>query len=254
VIANRERAAGIRGPVAGAAGGLPRGEALLAFERRFWESGFQRVAGVDEAGRGPLAGPVVAAAVVMERGAAEAAARRQLDGLTDSKQLRPGVREMYFRRLQELPHVAIGVGLADPAEIDALNILRATHAAMARALASLPQLPDYALVDGRPVSGLPCPAMAIVRGDGQSLLIAAASVVAKVIRDRHMQELDRLYPPYGFAQHKGYGTAGHMQALLEYGPCPVHRLTFRPVRDAAAIHARAQRADAAAGAGEERGE
>jgi ribonuclease HII len=197
------------------------------------------VAGIDEAGRGPLAGPVVASAVVLDRAFAEAEERGLLDGLTDSKQLSEAARESFYRILTASAAVQIGVGIADVEEIDALNILRATHVAMGRAVAALPSLPDHALVDGLAVKGLPCPSTAIVRGDSRSLSIAAASVVAKVVRDGRMRELDRLYPRYGFAQHKGYGSPAHVQALFEYGPCPIHRRTFRPVRDAAAIRARA---------------
>ena len=211
---------------------------MLRIERTYWDSGFRRLAGVDEAGRGPLAGPVVAAAVVLDRAVGEAEEHGLLEGLTDSKQLTPSARSRFFMRLQELPQVEIGVGVVDEAEIDRLNILRATHAAMAQAVLNLPSRPDLVLVDGLAVAGLPCPSFAFVGGDARSLSIAAASVVAKVVRDNRMRELDRLYPQYGFAQHKGYGTAAHMQALLEYGPCPIHRRSFRPVREAEAIRAR----------------
>lgn len=216
-------------------------ESLLRFERWYWGIGYRRLAGVDEAGRGPLAGPVVAAAVVIDRAVLEAEEHGLLSGLTDSKQLAPEERELFFNRLQSLPDVAIGVGMADNREIDELNILRATQAAMVRAVANLPSPPDYILVDGPSAAGLPPPASAIVRGDAQSLSIAAASIVAKVVRDRHMAAMDKLYPGYGFAQHKGYGTAAHIQALLQYGPCPAHRRTFRPVRDAAEIKSRVER-------------
>jgi len=131
-----------------------------------------------------------------------------------------------------------------------VNILRATHLAMARALHNLSPPAEYALVDGNPVEGLPVASTAIVRGDAQSLSIAAASVVAKVTRDAIMRELDALYPQYGFAKHKGYGSAGHMQALLEFGPCPVHRRTFRPVREALEIRERAERGEGEGGRGD----
>jgi len=198
------------------------------------------LAGVDEAGRGPLAGPVVAAAVVMGREDAEREENLLFRGLTDSKQLAASVRVSFFRSLTESAFVRFGVGVADVDEIDRLNILRATHLAMARALCSLPSLPDHVLVDGLPVPSLPCPSTSVIRGDARSLLIAAASVVAKVIRDRFMEVLDREYPLYGFAKHKGYGTSDHVQALLEHGPCAAHRRTFRPVRDAAGLHERAR--------------
>jgi ribonuclease HII len=211
---------------------------LLRFERECWAQGWRRVAGVDEAGRGPLAGPVVAAAVVFTREAAEAGAAGPLAGVRDSKQVAPDARERLFRLLHDLPGVEIGIGSADVEEIDRLNILRATHAAMARAVNALPSLPDHILVDGLPVRGLPCASTPIVSGDALSFSIAAASIVAKVFRDALMCELDRLYPQYGFARHKGYGTSDHIQALFEFGPSPAHRRSFRPVREAAAIRER----------------
>jgi len=196
------------------------------------------LAGVDEAGRGPLAGPVVAAAVVFERSFVEAEELRALHGLTDSKRLSESKRNHFFALLKASASVAIGVGKAEVEEIEELNILQATHRAMARAVEALPQPPVHVLVDGLPVKGLPCPSTAIIRGDSLSLSIAAASVVAKVTRDAIMRELDAVYPHYGFAKHKGYGSAAHMQALLEFGPCPVHRRTFRPVREALEIRER----------------
>ncbi len=208
---------------------------MLQFERQFWEQGCVRLAGVDEAGRGPLAGPVVAAAVVFDRAFLEAEQYGVLLGIDDSKTLSESQREHFFALLTQSPHLATGVGSADVAEIDTLNILRATHLAMKRALLALAPPPDFALVDGLPVQGLPCPSLAIVKGDARSLSIAAASIVAKVTRDRLMRELDRHYPAYGFAQHKGYGTRAHLQALLTEGPSPVHRRSFRPVREAMRI-------------------
>ncbi|MCX6998268.1 MAG: ribonuclease HII [Kiritimatiellaeota bacterium] len=205
---------------------------MLAYERERWAAGCRWLAGVDEAGRGPWAGPVVAAAVVLEPAFAEAELNGLLRGLTDSKQLSTRRREFFFAVLRSRAEVRIGLGCAEVAEIDACNILRATHRAMARALGQLEPAPEFALVDGLPVPGLPCPAQAIVRGDGLSLSIAAASIVAKVTRDRLMLELDRQFPAYGFARHKGYGTAVHQRALRELGPCPQHRRSFRPVREA----------------------
>ena len=210
---------------------------MLQFERQAWERGIVRLAGVDEAGRGPLAGPVVAAAVVFERAYLEAEQHGLLRDIDDSKTLSEAQRDSAFVLLTERCPMSMGVGLADVAEIDSLNILRATHLAMARALSALPRLPELALVDGLPVPGLPCPSQAIVGGDARSLIIAAASIIAKVTRDRLMRDLDRQYPVYGFAQHKGYGTWAHMQALLQHGPCPAHRRSFRPVRDALGIRA-----------------
>lgn len=208
---------------------------MLQFERQAWDQGCARLAGVDEAGRGPLAGPVVAAAVVIDRTFVEAEQHGLLRPVNDSKQLTAHQRDTVYHLLVERCPLAFGIGVADVSEIDSMNILRATHLAMARALGELSPLPDMALVDGLPVHGLPCPSRAIVDGDARSLIIAAASILAKVTRDRMMLMLDREYPGYGFAQHKGYGTKAHMQALLARGPCAAHRRSFRPVQDALSI-------------------
>ncbi len=206
---------------------------LLAGERAWWQaSPGQVLAGIDEAGRGPLAGPVVAAAVAMAPCAAERVYAGPLAGLTDSKQLSATRREGYYNFLSCAPETWIGVGWCSAAEIDDLNILCATHLAMRRAVASLPVRADHVFVDGLPVKGLPCPSTAIVKGDAKSLLVAAASVVAKVLRDRYMKELDTRYPQYGFAANKGYGAQEHIAALFRLGPCPEHRRSFRPVQDA----------------------
>lgn len=195
----------------------------LEWEAAVRATGWTRVAGVDEAGRGPLAGPVVAAAVVLP-------ADVELAGLRDSKCLPEPARERLYVQVLE---AALGwaVGVASPEEIDRVNILRATHLAMARALATLSPGADGALVDGLPVRGLPCPHQAIVRGDACCMSIAAASVLAKVTRDRLMLALDEEHPGYGFARHKGYGTREHLQALRELGPLPCHRRSFRPVAE-----------------------
>ena len=215
---------------------------LLTYERQVWESGCLRVAGVDEAGRGPLAGPVLAAAVVFDRSFVEAEQEGLLLGLTDSKQLAESRRETFYAILTTHPRfIDVGVGQADVGEIDRLNILRATHLAMGRAVRALRLAPAHVLVDGLAVSGFPCPSTAIVKGDAKSLSIAAASVVAKVTRDRYMRELDVRYPGYGFAQHKGYGAQQHVRRLLELGPCPEHRRSFGPVREAEEIRSRRQR-------------
>jgi ribonuclease HII len=206
---------------------------LIEFEREAFAAGRRRVAGLDEAGRGPLAGPVVAACVVLPL---QDGAPAELDGLTDSKQLTAARREYFLGILRRMPGVAIGVGRASVSEIDRLNVLRATHLAMARAAAALRPEADFLLVDGLPVPGLPIPSRSIVRGDALSLSIAAASVVAKVTRDRLMPALDRRHPGYGFARHKGYGTAAHLLALRLLGPCPAHRRSFRPVADAGTRH------------------
>jgi ribonuclease HII len=205
---------------------------LLLFERQAWDQGGARVAGVDEAGRGPLAGPVVAAALVFERAFLEKEQYGLLRAVNDSKTLPEARRDELHELLTTRCPLVFGVGVAGVEEIDRLDILRATHQAMARALNAIQPLPDVALVDGLPVPGLPCPSRSIVHGDGRSLSIAAASIIAKVTRDRIMRELDARYPAYGFARHKGYGTHRHLQAILEQGPCPEHRRSFRPVREA----------------------
>lgn len=198
------------------------------------------MAGVDEAGRGPLAGPVMAGAVVFDRSFLESQEHGVLKGLTDSKKLTEARREYFFEILSTSEFVKIGLGIADVAEIDDVNILNATHRAMVRAVQNLSCVPDHVLVDGLPVKGFLCQSTSIIGGDGKSLSIAAASVVAKVQRDRQMKELAVKYPEYGFAKHKGYGSKAHMQALFEYGPSPIHRSSFRPVREAAAIRDRTE--------------
>ena len=206
---------------------------MLAGERPWWQASPQGVlAGVDEAGRGPLAGPVCAAAVVISPLACERLYVGTLAGLTDSKQLTPVRRRAFFDILSHDTETHIGVGWCQATEIDEMNILGATHLAMRRAVENLPVRPDHVFVDGLPVKGLPCASTAIVKGDAKSFLIAAASVTAKVLRDRYMSNLDVRYPNYGFATNKGYGVQGHVAALFRYGPCPEHRRSFRPVQDA----------------------
>ncbi|MGA4643870.1 ribonuclease HII [Limisphaera sp. 4302-co] len=203
----------------------------LQLERQLWNAGKRRIAGVDEAGRGPLAGPVIAAAVVLpESWIAEGRVAPELAGLNDSKQLAPAVRERLYQQLVTHPEIRFAVAAAEADEIDRWNILQATHLAMRRALQALDPAPDHALVDGRPVPNLPVPATAVVGGDTRSYSIAAASVLAKVTRDRLMMELDRRYPGYGFAMHKGYPTPKHLEALARLGPSPVHRRSFAPVQ------------------------
>lgn len=193
---------------------------MLSFERSCWKEGYQWVAGVDEAGRGPLAGPVVAACVILPRRLGT-----KLNGLTDSKQLSEARREEFYEKLQTVA-VAIGVGAASPTEIDAHNILGATFLAMKRAIAQVVQA-EAVLVDGnRRIPDLPMFQQTIVKGDALSLSIAAASVVAKVTRDRLLVELDREFPHYGFARHKGYPTKAHYEALAQHGATPHHRMTF----------------------------
>ena len=196
---------------------------LLEFERRAWAGGFRQVAGVDEVGRGPLAGPVVAAAVILPVGV-------DLPLVNDSKQLTAGERDALAAALIGLAGIAIGMGIVSVSVIDRHNILRATHMAMHQAVANLRRTPDYLLIDGRPVAGFGMATEAIVKGDGRSASIAAASILAKVHRDRLMDDLDRRYAGYGFSRHKGYGTPEHLDALRRLGPCPEHRRSFAPVR------------------------
>lgn len=203
---------------------------MLEHERRWWALGRNRIAGIDEAGRGPLAGPVVAAAVFVPSDLCELLFNGPWNHLNDSKRLTEKSRRAFFLSIISTEGVSHGIGICTPDEIDKLNILRATHLAMTRAVAALVEVPEFVLVDGLRVKGLPVEHEAIVGGDGKSLLIAAASVVAKVTRDNLMLEADRTYPLYGFAKHKGYGTAQHLHALREHGPCPIHRQTFAPVR------------------------
>jgi ribonuclease HII len=195
--------------------------ALAGFDRERSRQGRLVLAGVDEAGRGCWAGPVVAAAVVLPDGWAPA-------GLDDSKKLSPARREALFAEIRA--GARCWAACAVPAgEIDRVNILRATLRAMTRAVARLQVPPDLVLVDGNRLPELPVPAEAIVRGDGTSAAIAAASIVAKVLRDRVMTAWERHYPGYGFAAHKGYGAATHREALERLGPCPLHRLTYEPL-------------------------
>jgi ribonuclease HII len=198
---------------------------LWRTERGFRAQGFVRIAGVDEAGCGPIAGPVVAAAVVFAESC-------RLPGIADSKLVKPDDRE----RLHDLIRrkaVTVGVGIVDARTIDKLNVLEAAHLAMAEAIKQLEPQPDLLLVDGRGLPGSLIPQRAIVKGDRSCASIAAASIIAKVVRDRMMLEMDEQYPGYGFARHKGYGTREHLQRLIELGPSPEHRLSFAPVAAAA---------------------
>jgi ribonuclease HII len=193
------------------------------FERRARRRGARLVAGVDEAGRGPLAGPVVAAAVVFTT-------KRVPEGIDDSKALAAEVRERLYDEIIAVATVSVAV--ASRARIDRMNILRASLWAMSRAIAGLTCRPDHILVDGRDLPpGLPCPGEALIDGDARSVSIAAASIIAKVTRDRLMARLGLAFPDYGFARHKGYGTAAHLDALGRHGPCPHHRRSFAPVRE-----------------------
>lgn len=189
-----------------------------AYEKRAGERGFSAVCGIDEAGRGPLAGPVCAAAVILPPDC-------DIPGLNDSKKLSEKKREALFPVIQEKA-LAFGIGWATAEEIDRVNILQATFLAMARAVEALPTPADYALVDGNRMPPLPIPGETIVKGDATSASIAAASILAKVSRDRLLRRLDEEHPEYGFAKHKGYGTKAHYEAIRKYGLLPEHRRGF----------------------------
>jgi ribonuclease HII len=191
------------------------------FEQEARRCGYRRIAGVDEAGRGPLAGPVVAAAVILP-------VRCRLIGVDDSKQLSASERDRLYAAIMDRA-VCVGVGSSTAEEIDRINILEATKLAMRRALAELSPAPDYVLIDAVSLTGLAMPVRPIIKGDALSLSIAAASIVAKVTRDRLMAQLHKAYPQYNFLSHKGYGTEEHLVRLAEYGPSPIHRRTFAPV-------------------------
>ncbi|QLQ12063.1 MAG: ribonuclease HII [Brevundimonas sp.] len=195
----------------------------LDHETRLARSVSGPVCGVDEAGRGPIAGPVTAAAVILDPA-------RIPDGIADSKALTERRREA-LEPLIMAQALSWGVGFASAQEIDQLNILKATELAMQRAVAAMSVAPAHALVDGNYRFALPCPVTTLIKGDSLSLSIAAASILAKVARDRHMTALDAQYPGYGFAKHKGYGAAAHMAALQRLGPCPEHRLSWAPLRN-----------------------
>jgi ribonuclease HII len=201
------------------------GHPSLRYERKLWRTGVQVVAGVDEAGVGPMAGPVVAAAVIFDQ-------EVFIRGVNDSKQLTPERREALFPAITERA-LAVGIGSASPAEIDQLNIFWATMAASARALLALGRTPDHVLVDGRLIPEVKLPQTKIVGGDRKSFCIAAASIIAKVTRDRMMLVYDAQYPEFGFGRHKGYCTADHFAALERLGPTPIHRRSFAPVWEAA---------------------
>jgi ribonuclease HII len=200
------------------------------YERELWNQGHAWVAGIDEVGRGPLAGPVVVAAVILPIRWLVDGLPRKLRGLNDSKQLTPKQREGFYDVLCQMTDVTYSLAQLDAGEVDRLNILRATHAAMNSALAGLRPVPEHVLVDGLIVRSLKFPQTPLVQGDSRSFSIAAASVIAKVTRDRLMVEYHRIWPQYGFASHKGYSTPEHLEALAEHGPCPIHRQSFSPVR------------------------
>jgi ribonuclease HII len=196
---------------------------LLSFERLARSNGFHLVAGIDEAGRGPLAGPVVAAAVILPEGLL-------IKGVNDSKKLSPDTRERLFDAIMSQA-LSVGIGMGSAELIDRINILQATRHAMREAVSQLAPQPDCLLIDGISTINSPIPQKTIKKGDSLSLSIAAASIIAKVTRDRLMRELDKIHPGYGFSGHKGYGSVLHLEAIRRLGPSPVHRLTFGGVKE-----------------------
>ncbi len=196
---------------------------MIQFENRLWKKGIRYIAGVDEVGRGPLAGPVVAASVIFPRDT-------YLEGIKDSKCLSPLQRESFYTKIIK-EALAFSIGRAETPLIDQINILQASFIAMKRALYDLPISPEHILVDGFPIPSLSFPQTSIIRGDQSSLSIAAASILAKVYRDRWMEGYDIRFPQYAFARNKGYPTAEHLQALIKHGPCEIHRKSFRPVQE-----------------------
>jgi len=202
--------------------GLERDLPSFRFERDAARLGARRIAGIDEAGRGPLAGPVVAAAVVLS-------ASDTISGLDDSKRLTAAARERFFLQIKESA-VAFGIGMVSSQTIDKINILQATRLAMVRAAQSITPAPDFLLIDGPISLDVDIPQRPIVKGDRLSVSIAAAAILAKVTRDRIMTKMHSKYPIYGFDRHKGYGTRAHKEALAGHGPCPIHRMSFRGVK------------------------
>lgn len=216
----------VPGGLAGHESASPRAVAnKLQFETELWRKGLVHVAGVDEAGRGPLAGPVVAAAVILN----ENQTRNLPITIDDSKKLSEKQRINAYKWIVKQA-AAYGVGIVEAAEIDRVNIARAAACAMLKAIRHLGILPQHVLVDGYAIADPPCPQTALIRGDSRSLSIAAASIVAKVVRDEIMKEYHQAYPPYDFIKNKGYGTKKHIQAIAEFGLCPIHRRSFRPRR------------------------
>jgi ribonuclease HII len=196
---------------------------LLSFENEIWKQGIVFIAGIDEAGRGPLAGPVVAAAAILPK-------KTRIPAVNDSKQLSEKQRVQLKTLLLSISGFRYAVSEIQADEIDRLNILRATHLAMRRAVLQLPET-EIAFVDGLKVPDMPVKCRFIVKGDAKSASIASASILAKIHRDEIMMSYAEKYPEYGFDRHKGYGTADHLKALKKYGPCPIHRKSFAPVRD-----------------------
>ncbi len=196
---------------------------LWAYEKRVREKGFSLIAGVDEAGRGPLAGPVVSAAVILPFGF-------HASGLNDSKKLTPKKRDTFYEKIYAGAD-AIGIGIVDVAEIDRINILQAALLSMLIAAKNLQPQPDFLLIDGKFITEAKYPQQAIIKGDALSMSIAAASIIAKVTRDRIMRKYHAVYPVYGFDRHKGYPTQEHREAIKSHGCCPIHRKTFKGVKE-----------------------
>ncbi len=196
---------------------------MLKYEKEYYAQGYQYIAGVDEAGRGPLAGPVFAAAVIFSKDTV-------IEEINDSKKLTEKKREELFDVIKEKA-LCYAIVCADEKEIDRINILAATLNCFNKAVSELAVTPDIALIDGNRVGEMPVECRTIVKGDANSMSIAAASILAKVARDRYITEMSELYPQYNFAKHKGYGTKEHLEAIAKYGPSPIHRLTFKGVKE-----------------------
>jgi len=196
---------------------------LWLFEKKAFQKGFSRIAGIDEAGRGPLAGPVVSAAVIFPMSL-------QISGVSDSKKLSPRQRDYLYEKIYDLA-VSVGIGIVDPLEIDRINILQAALLSMTMAVENLAPQPDCLLIDGTFLISSPLPQEAIPKGDALSVSIAAASIVAKVTRDRLMKRYHQDYPQFEFSKHKGYPTKAHKKAIRKFGCCPIHRRSFRGVKE-----------------------
>jgi len=202
---------------------LSRLQAISIHEKELSNAGYLRIAGIDEAGRGPLAGPVVAAACILGKDSLFA-------HLNDSKQLTAKIRERLYLEITNDPVVQFGIGIIDVETIDRINILQATLLAMQKAVQALKVSPDCILIDGKQAPCFAIRTLTLIKGDSLSISIAAASILAKVTRDRIMDELDYEWPHYGFKKHKGYGTEEHLTALAKFGPCPIHRKSFEPIK------------------------
>ena len=199
----------------------------LAEEKKIFDLGYELIGGIDEAGRGPLAGPVVAACVIIK---ANFSINNELKEVNDSKKLTAKKRELLFDLIKK-NFIEVGVGICDHRTIDRINILQATFLAMKKAVGSLKTKPEFLMIDGSiKIPNCSTPQEVFIKGDERIFAIAAASIIAKVTRDRLMLEMDKLYPQYGFIKHKGYGTKDHLEKLKQYGPCPIHRLSFNRVK------------------------